>query len=113
MYYPIIDKAIADYCRENRITHMRFAQMVGISDKSLREKRKGRRSFTLEEGLTISCITGRRLGGLVLDPITGKDIYNCEIAWGRNNGRGEKLASQGDDKAGAAERRPGSRAVRI
>lgn len=54
MYYPILNREIVRYCAANHMTHRQFADSVGIGDVALREKRTGRRSFTLTEAMAVA-----------------------------------------------------------
>ncbi len=56
MYYPIMNREIVRYCAQMHMTHRAFADRVGIGDVALREKRTGRRSFTVTEAVAIARI---------------------------------------------------------
>ena len=48
-YYPAADAAVGAAMSRAGITHAQLALRLGMSDRSLREKRLGRRPFTADE----------------------------------------------------------------
>lgn len=56
-----IDEIIKSYCELQKITFSTFANMLHISEASLRNKRHGKTEYTLFEVLKMQEVTGRNI----------------------------------------------------
>ena len=54
MYFPEIDRAIRAAAIGRGVAHSAMAARLGVSDKTLREKRLGRRDFTASEVVALA-----------------------------------------------------------
>lgn len=65
-YHERIDDAITVYLRRNSMTQAQLAEQLGMSENTLRWKRRGDSEFTLSELLKVS-----QLCGMTPDEILG------------------------------------------
>ena len=64
-YYPRVDWAVGIVMARRGITHAALARDLGMSDRSLREKRLGRREFKASELVSLSHASGVPLSVLL------------------------------------------------
>lgn len=62
MYHKILDEAIRLHLSETGKTQGQLARELGMSEGSLRWKRRGSREFTVAEAARIANITGLEVG---------------------------------------------------
>ena len=68
-YYPRAELAVAAAMSRAGITHAELAARLQMSDRSLREKRLGRRPFTADEVVALSRAAGTTPGELLSGPL--------------------------------------------
>jgi len=67
-----IDETIKNYCERQNISVGSFANLLNISESTLRMKRRGASEFTLFEVLKLQKITGEKILPCFDEPITAE-----------------------------------------